>query len=62
MSAYHNDALYRECIPTRPTPADPYRMEYGPTAQWAELERKRELWALANEPSLFDDTDEVGAA
>ena len=51
------DLLYLELIPTRPTPADPLRMEDGPTAQWLELERKRELWALAH-----DDTDEVGAA
>lgn len=58
MNPYRDDPLYRELIPTRPTPADPLRMGDGPTAQWLELERKRELWALAHD----DDTDEVGAA
>ena len=58
MNPYRDDPLYRELIPCRPTPADPLRMGAGPTAQWLELERKRELWALAHD----DDTDEVGAA
>lgn len=58
MRAY-DDPFYRELIPTRPTPADPLRMDYGPTEQFRLLELERELWATL---ALFDDIDEVGAA
>ena len=52
-------ALYAELVPHRPTPADPLRMDYGPTEQFRLLELERELWATL---ALFDDIDEVGAA
>ena len=38
MSAYTDDPFYMECVPTRPSPPDPYRMALGPTAQWDLLQ------------------------
>lgn len=58
MRAY-DDPLYRECIPCRPTPADPLRMQWGPTEQARRLGLERELWATL---VLFDDDTEEGAA
>ena len=58
MNAY-DDPLYRECIPTRPSPADPFRMEYGPTEQARRLELEREAWSIL---CLFDDEETEGAA
>lgn len=43
---YH-DALYRECIPSRPTPPDRFACFDGPTAQWALHEME-----LAEAPAL----------
>lgn len=58
-AADYRDPLYRECIPTRLTPPDPYRMKAGPTAAFAELEREREKWLMFG---LFeDDPDEAVA-
>lgn len=53
------DRLYLETLPARPSPADPLRMQWGPTEQARRLGLERELWATL---ALFDDTDEVGAA
>ena len=57
MNAY-DDPLYRECIPSRPSPADPFRMEDGPTEQARRLDLEREAWSIL---CLFDD-GEAGAA
>lgn len=50
------DVLYLETIPHRIS--RPRGTELGPTAQWADLQLQRGLWALAAE---LDD-DERGAA
>lgn len=42
--ADYYDELYRECIPTRPTPADPCRMALGPSAQFELLELECAQW------------------
>lgn len=52
MNPYRDDPLYRELIPTRPTPPDPYRMEDGPSFLLMQLEREQALWAAAHEEAV----------
>jgi len=39
--------LYAELVHLRPPPPSPFVSQFGPTAQFAELEIKRALWKLA---------------
>lgn len=53
-SPWHDDALYREMCPTRPSTAFPDRMKLGPTAQFEAL------WGPL--PMFGDEPPVVGAA